>query len=193
MKLRHLLVLGLAGLAATSCGSERSDGNEASPNSQAEAGDSEAPKQTIRALLAASPDHRLLVQTLESAGLAEMLDGPIPYTLFAPTDAAFASLSEDARRRLSSPEQRERTIGILSYHIVPGTVTAEDLGRAIDRGPEARAELATVTGDNLALSREGSTLLIGTGDEEKARIVGADRIASNGVVHSVDRVLSPGG
>ncbi|MGZ8347557.1 MAG: fasciclin domain-containing protein, partial [Allosphingosinicella sp.] len=114
------------------------------------------------------------------------------YTLFAPTDAAFGALPDDARRTLSAPERRERLMTLLSYHVVPGTVTAADLGAAIDRG-RGRAELATVTGDNLALSREGQAIVIRDAAGGQARITAPDQLSSNGVVHSIDAVLMPAG
>ena len=138
-----------------------------------------------------SADHSSFVQALQSAGLIETLRGAGPYTVFAPTNAAFDAIPEDARRRLMAPEQRDRLIELLSYHIVPGTVTAADLRRAIERGQGGRAELATVTGDNLSLFREGDTIVVTDGAEGRARITTADQTHANGVVHSVDTVLMP--
>ena len=191
MILRRIAVLGLACLLA-SCGGEGGDnaadkaaGNEAG-NEATQAG------STIGDALGSSADHSAFVQSLQSAGLIETLRGTGPYTVFAPTNAAFDAIPEDARRGLAAPEQRDRLIELLSYHIVSGTVTAEDLGRAIDRGQGGRAELATVTGDNLSLMREGDAIIITDPAGGRARISRADQVQANGVVHSIDAVLMPG-
>ncbi len=190
MMLRHSLMLGLACAALAACGVEqdanKSGGNAAAGNAAAEA------RGTIGDALAGSTDHSSLVQALQSSGLIETLGGAGPYTLFAPNNAAFAAIPEDARRSLMAPEQRERLTELLSYHIVSGTVTAEDLGRAIDRGEGGRAELATVTGENLSLSRDGSAIVISDAAGGRARVTRADQNQSNGVVHSIDAVLMPG-
>ena len=189
MMLRHSLMLGLACAALAACGVEqdanKSGGNAAAGNAAAEA------SSTIGEALAGSADHSSFVQALQSSGLTETLRGAGPYTVFAPTNAAFEAIPEDARRSLTAPEQRERLTELLSYHIVSGTVTAEDLGRAIERGEGGRAELATVTGDNLGIFREGEALIVSDGENGRARITRPDQNQANGVVHSIDTVLMP--
>src|SRR5688572_3151410 len=187
MKTRNLLTLCLAGALAAA------GGNNAATTGNAAAGKAAEPARTsVGEALAASVDHSSFVQALQSAGLIETLKGAGPYTVFAPTNAAFAALPEDARQRLAASEQRDQLIAVLSYHIVPGTVTAEDLRRAIDRGEGGRAELATVTGNNLTLSRDGDTILVTDGGGAIARLVRGDQLHANGVVHSIDTVLMPG-
>jgi uncharacterized surface protein with fasciclin (FAS1) repeats len=90
-----------------------------------------------------------------------------------------------------APEQRERLIELLSYHIVQGTVTSQDLHRAAERGPGGRTEVATVTGDNLSIFREGEALIVSDGENGRARITRPDQNQANGVVHSIDTVLMP--
>ena len=191
MMIRHSLMVGLACAALAACGVEqdanKSGGNAAAGNAAAEA------SGTIGDALAGSADHSSFIQVLQSSGLIETLRGAGPYTVFAPTNAAFEAIPEDARRSLTAPEQRERLVELLSYHIVSGTVTAEDLGRAIERGQGGRAELATVTGDNLGISREGEAIVLTDGAGGRARVTSADQTHSNGVVHSIDAVLMPGG
>jgi uncharacterized surface protein with fasciclin (FAS1) repeats len=193
MTMRRLCVLGLACLLAASCGGD--GGNESAGNAAvgkaASADEAKQARATIGDALGGSADHTAFVQALQSAGLIETLRGAGPYTVFAPTNAAFDAVPEAARRRLTAPDQRDRLITLLSYHIVPGTVTAEDLGRAIDRGPNGRAELATVTGDNLSLSRDGEAIFVADGAGALARLSRADQIQANGVVHSIDAVLMP--
>ena len=188
MMIRKLMVLGLACSMAVAC-NQAGKGNEAAPADKEAAAKAAESRQTIGEALAGSADHSAFVQALQSAGLADTLRGPSPYTVFAPTNAAFEAMPAADRARLSEPAQREQLVTLLSHHIVPGTVTAEDLGRAIERGQGGHAELATVTGDNLRLSREGEAIVIEDGAGGRARVTGADQIASNGVVQSIDGVL----
>ena len=191
--MRKTLLICLAGLAI-SCTGQDDGNNVAAGNAAAGAGEEGAQqRQTIGDSLSASIDHSSFMAALQSAGLADTLRGAGPYTVFAPTNAAWDAIPEDARQRLASPDQRDRLITLLSYHIVMGTVTAEDLGRAIERGQGGRAELATVTGDNLSLTRDGEAIVVGDGSGGRARVTGADQVHSNGVVHSIDAVLMPGG
>ncbi len=193
MKVRATFALCLAAGLAAGC-DRAADGNNITGADAAAAGGEEGQQRTsIGDALAGSADHSAFLQALQSAALIETLRGVGPYTVFAPNNAAFDALPEETRRRLAAPEQRERLITLLSYHVVPGTVTAEDLRRAIDRGPGGRAELATVTGGTLSLSRDGEAILIGDSAGALARITRADQIQSNGVVHSIDTVLMPGG
>ena len=193
MRMRRMMLLSLACVLAASCGrggdGNRAAGNAAEANAAAEASQN---RQTIGDSLAASAEHSAFVQALQSAALIETLRGAGPYTVFAPVNAAFDAIPEDSRRRLTAPDQRERLTQLLSYHIVSGTVTAEDLRRAIDRGQGGRAELATVTGQNIGLSREGEAIILTDGAGGRARITRPDRVQSNGVVHSIDAVLMPG-
>lgn len=190
MRNRKLLTLTLAaGLAA--CGGGDAGNRAATGNDSATPGNEAEQRGTIGDALAASIDHSSFMQALQSAGLADTLRGAGPYTVFAPTNAAWEAIPEETRRGLAGADQRERLITLLSYHIVSGTVTAEDLARAIERGQGGRAELATVTGDNLSLSREGEAIFIGDGAGARARVTRADQIQSNGVVHSIDSVLMP--
>jgi uncharacterized surface protein with fasciclin (FAS1) repeats len=191
--MRRILTLGLAcgliaGCSGGDAGNNAAGANEATANAQAA-----GRRSSIAEALQTSMDHSAFLQALQSAGLADTLRGAGPYTVFAPTNAAFQAIPEDARRRLTSPEQRDSLITVLSYHIVPGTVTAADLGRAIERGQGGRAALATVTGDNLTLSRDGAAIVITDAAGGVARVVRADQIHSNGVVHGIDAVLMPGG
>lgn len=190
--MRRILTLGLAcGLVAACSGED--GGNQGGTTKGATANaQATAERSSIAEALQTSMDHSAFLQALQSAGLADTLRSVGPYTVFAPTNPAFEAIPEDARQRLTSPEQRDSLITLLSYHIVPGTVTAEDLGRAIERGQGGRAELATVTGDNLTLSRDGAAIVITDAGGGVARVVRADQIRSNGVLHSIDAVLMPG-
>jgi uncharacterized surface protein with fasciclin (FAS1) repeats len=191
MTSRTTLALCLS-LAVAACGGGEGNEQKAEANAaENEAAGTARASGNIAEALAESGDHSSFMQAVETAGLTQTLRGVGPYTVFAPTNAAFAAMPADARQELQSPQQRERLVALLSYHIVPGTVMAQDLGRAIDAGQGGRAELATVAGDNLTLSRDGDALIVGDGSGARARITQADGIHSNGVVHSIDVVLMP--
>ncbi len=168
-------------LLLAACGPE--GGNSASDSngaaSKAEAKDDQ-PKTDLLQALAGSADHKTLADSVRTAGLDKTLSGAQPYTLFAPTEAAFA--------KRPAPQDKGRLAALLTGHIVPGFVTAADLGRAIERG-KGKAELATVGGGNLSFSRDGDSVIVTDSAGGRARITGPERLASNGVVHDVDGVL----
>ena len=190
MILRGKWTLGLLCLGAACGGGDGNSATNATGNQAAGAPKAQA-GTTIGDALAGSADHRAFVEALQSSGLIETLRGTGPYTVFAPTNAAFEALPEETRTRLATPEQRDRLIGLLSYHIVPGTVTTADITGAIARAPGGRAELANVTGANLSLFREGEAIVVSDGANARARIARGDRTAANGIVHSIDTVLMP--
>lgn len=127
----------------------------------------------------------------KAAGLEKTLAGPGPYTVLVPADQAFGALPGDRLQALMQPGGRNALTDLLTYHILPGTILAEDIGRAIDNS-DGRAILATMGGETLVATRDGDRLLIEDSQGNKANIVAADQRRSNGVVHGVDRVLMPG-
>jgi uncharacterized surface protein with fasciclin (FAS1) repeats len=161
------------------------NGAAGAPKAEAKA---EQPGTNILQALGASADHRTLTNAIRAAGLTETLSGAQPYTLFAPTEAAFQKLPAGAANELLAPEAKGRLVALLTGHIVPGVVTAADLGRAIERG-KGKAELATVGGTNLSFSREGETIVVTDSAGGQARVTSADGHSSNGIVHSIDGVL----
>lgn len=192
--MKHKIILAAAAcLAAAGCGDK--DGNEAAvaPGGNSASGEAAPPRagKSILDSLTASSDHSTLVNAVKAAGLTETLSGPTPYTVFAPTDAAFQSLPGTTANDLLAPEAKGRLVAVLTGHIVPGTVTSQDLAKAMERG-SGKAELATVGGTTLRFSREGDTILVGDG-RSQGRIAAADMLQSNGVVHSIDTVLMPAG
>ncbi len=176
-------------LAAAAC--QGDDGNRSETNGSAPqaAAKGEQPKINLQQALAGSGDHKTLVNAMKAAGLTETLSGAQPYTLFAPTDAAFGKLPAGAANDLLAPEARGRLVALLTGHIVPGIVTADDLGRAIERG-KGKAQLATMGGSNLTFGREGESVTVTDASGGRALVTGGERLASNGVVHSVDGVLA---
>ena len=124
-------------------------------------------------LASGSDDFDTLVAAVQAAGLVETLQGAGPFTVFAPTDEAFARLGDDVIGRLLRPENRDQLTAILTYHVVPGRYTARQIGR-LD-------ELETVNGQSLSLGVR----------VDDAALVATDLRASNGIVHAIDRVLMP--
>jgi uncharacterized surface protein with fasciclin (FAS1) repeats len=161
------------------------DSNGAGPKAAAKG---EQPKTNLSQALGASPDHKTLANAVTAAGLGETLSGAQPYTLFAPTEAAFGKLPPGTANGLLAPEAKGRLVALLTGHVVPGMVTAADLGRAIERG-NGKAELATMGGANLSFSRDGDSIVVTDSAGGRALVTGSERLVSNGVVHSVDGVL----
>lgn len=189
--MRKFVTLCLASTLVVSCDAAGDGNGSAQSNEAAAEPKASRERRNLADALSASADHSAFMQAVRSAGLTETLRGVGPYTVFAPTNAAFQAIPEDARSELMAPEQKERLIALLSYHIVPGTVTAADLARAIERGEGGRAELATVGGGNLSLARDGDSIVVSDGANGRARLVGAEQLDANGVVHSIDSVLMP--
>lgn len=185
-------VLFAAALLAAACQQE-GGGNTSTPvagnaaASPAAAG-AERPKTHILDALAGSADHKTLANAIEASGLTETFSGAQPYTLFAPTEAAFQKLPAGAANELLAPEAKGQLVALLTGHIVPGVVTVADLRRAIERG-KGKAELATVGGSNLSFGSSGEAIVVTDAAGGQARITRADQLQSNGVVHSVDGVL----
>ena len=163
-----------------------------SANQSATASDgAEAVKEAGDKTITASLDEKgRFLALAKSAGLDATLSGPGPYTVFVPEDAAFDGLPEGTAEAWSSPEARPEVTRTLSYHILPGTVLAADIGKAIDNG-DGKATLATMGGGELTATREGDKIILTDGSGSKSTIVKADETLANGVVHRVDRVLMP--
>ncbi|MGZ8284197.1 MAG: fasciclin domain-containing protein [Allosphingosinicella sp.] len=179
----------VAALLAAACQQDdagnRADSNGAAPQATAKG---EQPKTNILQTLNGSAEHETFAKAVQAAGLPETLSGAQPYTVFAPTEAAFAKLPAGGADGLLAPEAKGQLVALLTGHIVPGVVTAADLGRAIERG-KGKAQLATVGGSNLSFSRDGDAVIVTDAAGGQARVTGTERLASNGVVHDVDGVL----
>ncbi len=127
---------------------------------------------------------------VKATGLDGTLAGAGPYTVLVPTDAAFDKLPADALDGLMKEDARADLTGVLTYHILPGTILAADLGKAIDAG-KGKTLLATMGGGTLTATREGDAIVIADAAGTKARIVGPEEQKSNGAVHRIDAVLMP--
>jgi uncharacterized surface protein with fasciclin (FAS1) repeats len=126
----------------------------------------------------AAGNFQTLAAALTAAGLVETLKSEGPFTVFAPTDDAFAKLPEGTVESLLKPENRDQLTAILTYHVVPGAVSAAQVG--------AMSEATTVNGQTVAISVEGSRVSI-----DEASVTAADIMASNGVIHVIDTVILP--
>src|SRR6056297_909783 len=123
-------------------------------------------------------DFETLVAAVQAAGLVDTLKGEGPFTVFAPTDAAFAALPEGTVEELLKPENKDRLVAVLTYHVVPGKVMSADIA-----GKELEAE--TVQGSTVAIDATDGVTVDG------ANVVTADIEASNGVIHVIDAVILP--
>jgi uncharacterized surface protein with fasciclin (FAS1) repeats len=137
-----------------------------------------------------SKDHTTLVAAVKAAGLVDTLMGPGPFTVFAPTNAAFGKLPAGTVDMLLKPENKAALVKVLTYHVVPGRLTAADLMRMVKDG-HGTASLKTVEGDPLKLSMNGTHLFV-TGEKSGIGEITISNVGqSNGVIHVVDSVLVP--
>lgn len=146
--------------------------------------------KTIVENAVASPIHTTLVAAVTAAGLVETLSGPGPFTVFAPTDAAFAALPAGTVETLVRPENKATLTRILTYHVVAGRVTAADVIALIQAGGGSAA-ITTVSGDTLTASLRGSSVILTDENGGVATVTQADVFQSNGVIHVTDAVSLP--
>jgi len=137
-----------------------------------------------------SKDHTTLVAAVKAAGLVDTLKGPGPFTVFAPTNAAFAALPAGTVDTLLKPENKAMLTGILTYHVVPGKVDAKSLMKMIDDG-KGTASFKTVAGGTLTAKTSGGKVMVTDEKGGSATVTIADVYQSNGVIHVVDKVLLP--
>ena len=136
------------------------------------------PSKNIVENAAGSADHTTLVAAVKAAGLAETLSGKGPFTVFAPTNEAFAALPAGAVDNLLKPEMKKDLTGVLTYHVVAGALKAADL--------KDGQKLKTVEGQDLTVSvKDGKVMING------ANVTIADVVSSNGITHVIDKVLMP--
>jgi uncharacterized surface protein with fasciclin (FAS1) repeats len=138
-----------------------------------------------------SKDHTTLVAAVKAAGLVETLEGAGPFTVFAPTNEAFAKLPPGTVDTLLKPENKATLVKVLTYHVVPGRMTAVVLMKAVKDG-EGEAHLKTVAGEDLIVKQDGPGKLTVTDSKgDVAMVTIADVLQSNGVIHVVDTGMLP--
>lgn len=138
-----------------------------------------------------SQDHTTLVAAVKAAGLVDTLSSPGPFTVFAPTNRAFEKLPDGTVPTLLKPENKDKLTSILTYHVVPGTLTAKDLWDMVDK-MDGKAELKTVNGQSLWIKRVSDKhLAVHDPEGHAGRITISNVLQSNGVIHVIDNVVQP--
>lgn len=137
-----------------------------------------------------SADHTTLVAAVKAAGLVDTLKGPGPFTVFAPTNEAFAKLPAGTVDTLVKPENKDMLTTILTYHVVAGRLSTGDIKKMIKAG-NGRAELKTVSGGTLTAMEKGGKFMLQDEKGGMATITIPNVFQSNGVIQVVDTVLMP--
>lgn len=137
-----------------------------------------------------SQDHTTLVAAVKAAGLVETLEGPGPFTVFAPTNEAFAKLPAGTVDTLLKPENKDTLVKILTYHVVAGKVGSRELKKMIKEG-NGKATLKTVSGGTLTASEVNGKIVLTDEKGGTSTVTISDVWQSNGVIHVVDTVLMP--
>ncbi|CAM4253730.1 Uncaracterized surface protein containing fasciclin (FAS1) repeats [Pedobacter westerhofensis] len=137
-----------------------------------------------------SKDHTTLVAAVKAAGLVETLKSKGPFTVFAPTNAAFDKLPAGTVETLVKPENKAMLTKILTYHVVAGKMDAKTIAKAIKAG-NGKAELTTVSGGKLWAAMEGDKLVLTDEKGNSAAVTIANVMQKNGVIHVIDTVLMP--
>lgn len=206
MKRKWLLSLAVVGLLFTSCADTKQ--KEAEEAAIAERAEMEAEalrlaeeeaklraefdNNTIVALAAKNENFTTLVAALKAGGLVEALSSEGPFTVFAPSNEAFAALPKGALDDLLKEENVSTLESVLTYHVIPGEVNAEAVLKAIEENNNAFA-VKTIQGEELTLSLKGEDVIVTDAKGGKSKVTIADIEASNGVIHAIDKVIMPKG
>jgi uncharacterized surface protein with fasciclin (FAS1) repeats len=137
-----------------------------------------------------SADHTTLVAAVKAAGLVETLEGSGPFTVFAPTNEAFAKLPAGTAENLLKPENKEMLVKVLTYHVVAGRLSAADLRKMIKQG-SGEAQLKTLSGGSLMAMMQGKNIVLKDEKGDMATVTIPNVFQSNGVIQVIDTVLLP--
>ena len=137
-----------------------------------------------------SADHTTLVAAVKAAGLVDTLKGSGPFTVFAPTNQAFAKLPAGTVENLLKPENKDALTKVLTYHVIPGRLSALDLKKQIKAG-NGQAELKTVSGGTLTVMMQGKNIVLKDEKGSVSTVTIPNVFQSNGVIHVVDAVVLP--
>ena len=137
-----------------------------------------------------SKDHTTLVAAVKAAGLVDTLQGTGPFTVFAPTNAAFQKLLAGTVDSLLKPQMKEKLTAVLTYHVLPGRLSVRDLWEASNKGG-GKAKFKTVEGEELTVEFKGQALTIRDAKGNASRVTIQNVFQSNGVIHVIDSVLMP--
>ena len=187
-----LALASAASLALVACGNQTEDAapvdtDMTDPMAEAPATDG----GTIVDVAQGSPDFSTLVAAVSSADLGATLSGTGPFTVFAPTNAAFEKIPQATRDQLMSEAGQADLTGILTYHVVQGETNAAALTEAIEAAGAGGYELSTVAGGKLTATLEGGKVMLTDAAGNQATVTATDVDASNGVIHVIDTVLMP--
>jgi len=189
--------IGIAAMSAAillaGCNRAADTGNQAAAagNETAPAANAVQPgSQTVAAGLAGDGDLRRLNEIVSNAGLADLLGGTGPYTLFAPDNGAFDALGTERADALKGEAMRPQAIALLRAHIVPGVVSRSDLEAAIQRNGTRPTRMRTMAGGQLTFTRDGDAIVIAGEGGSHARLV-EETLSSNGAIERVDGLLVP--
>lgn len=147
-------------------------------------------QETIAEIAMGNEDFSTLVTAVKAAGLAETLKSEGPFTVFAPTNAAFDKLPEGTVSTLVEPANKEKLAGILKYHVVSGEYMAADVVKAINDN-DGSFTIPTVQGGELTATLEGENVILTDAAGNKSTVIMTDVDASNGVIHAIDAVVMP--
>lgn len=145
---------------------------------------------SIAAKAMANDDLSTLVSAIKAADMADVLKGAGDYTVFAPTNEAFSKVPKATLDNLMKPENKEQLQKLLKYHVLQGKMNAADVMAKIKEAG-GKLDVATMNGENITLSEKDGKLMIKDAKGNTATVTGADMDASNGVVHTIDKVLMP--
>lgn len=191
--MRTFMIAGVSAaalLALSACNSEEPAENAAMTADPAMEQAAPAAEGTVVEVAQGNPEFSTLVEAVTAAELADTLNGAGPFTVFAPTNAAFDKIPEADLQALLQPEQREALQGVLTYHVVPGRIMAADIASQAEAGG-GEVELTTVEGGVLTLSEDNGQWTITDENGATSTIAMADVAASNGVIHAIDTVVMP--
>lgn len=172
--------------ALVACGSEPAANKGAASANTAAGTVSEA---RVGEMLGSETALGRLNRIVANAGMANLLNGVGPYTLFAPNDAALDGLGAGRADALAGPEMRAQAVALLRAHIVPGTVTRGDIDRALAAGTGRPVTMRTMADTVLTFAREGDAIVVTSDRAGRARLSGDEKLAANGSIHPIDGVL----
>jgi len=198
--LKHALAVGLSALALAACsGGDTADstatGTEVVQDDAVASSDNMVATEatgdkTIVALAQSNPQASTLVTAVTAAGLAETLSGAGPFTVFAPSNNAFAKVDKATLDGLLKPASKNRLADLLKYHVVAGNVKSGDLAKLIADG-NGTATVKTLGGGTLKASMDGDKIVLTDAKGGKSTVTAPDMLASNGTIHFVDTVVMP--
>lgn len=149
------------------------------------------PKGNIVAAASATPEFSTLVTAVKAAKLTDTLASKGPFTVFAPTNDAFAKVDAATLQNLLKPENRDQLAKVLTYHVVSGQVTAAALIKLIQEGG-GQAALTTVEGSTLTARLQGGSVVLTDENNRTSMVTKTDLVQSNGIIHVIDTVVLPG-